>query len=113
MIAAYTTQWQRLFDETVTKIRNIKPFLKSFHAGDVCELVDTVPSEAGFICYPPFYAGDYEKMFSTIESIIDWKPPSYEMIDKDKILEMFRKLTRRDFFMFGTNDELPEFREHL
>jgi len=113
MINAYKSQWDDLFDKTVTKIRGISPFLKSFYSGDVCEMVGAVPEDAGFICYPPFYSGDYEKMFATLESIIDWTPPSYEMIDKEKIFDMFRKLTQRDFFMFGTNDELPEFREHL
>jgi len=113
MIEAYTAQWKELFDATDTKMRNIKPFLKSFYAGDVIKWVDDVPPEQGFICYPPFYAGDYEKMFEVIESVIEWEPPKYDMVDKDKIFEMFRKLTKRDFFMFGTNDELPEFKEHL
>lgn len=40
-------------------------------------------------------------------------PPHYEMINKDRIFEMFRKLTERECFMFGTDDELPEFKEHL
>jgi hypothetical protein len=113
MIAAYTKQWSELFDATDKKIRGITPFLKSFYPGDVIEWVDDVPADYGFICYPPFYSGDYEKMFAVIESIVEWEPPSYDMIDKDKIFDMFRKLTKRDFFMFGTNDELPEFREHL
>jgi hypothetical protein len=113
MIDEYTKQWTSVFDETRNKIVKIEPFLKSFYAGDVCKWVDEVPPEQGFICYPPFYAGDYEKMFTVIESIIEWDPPEYEMIDKDKIFEMFRKLTKRDYFMFGTDDELPEFREYL
>jgi hypothetical protein len=113
MISAYTAQWKTLFESTDSKIRKITPFLKSFYAGDVCQWVDEVPPEQGFICYPPFYAGDYEKMFKVIESVIEWQPPQYDMIDKEKIFEMFRKLTQRDFFMFGTNDELPEFREYL
>lgn len=113
MIDAHIKQWPHLFDATETKIRGISPFMKSFYAGDVIEWVDAVPKGQGFICYPPFFSGDYEKMFSVIESIIEWEAPIYEMIDKNKIYDMFRKLTQRDFFMFGTNDELPEFREHL
>jgi len=112
MIAAYTAQWAALFEATDKKIRGIAPFLKSFYAGDVIGWVDDVPKEQGFICYPPFYSGDYEKMFTVIESVIEWEPPDYDMIDKDKIFDMFRKLTQRDFFMFGTNDELPEFRDY-
>ena len=113
MITAYTKQWKELFDATDTKLRGIQPFLKSFYAGDVIKWVDDVPHEQGFICYPPFYARDYEKMFAVIESIIEWEPPKYDMIDKDKIFDMFHKLTQRDFFMFGTNDELPEFKNYL
>ena len=52
-------------------------------------------------------------MFKVIEGIIAWDPPEYDMIDKDKIFEMFRKLTERDYFMFGTNDELEEFSDYL
>lgn len=113
MIEAYKTQWDSLFDETQKKIQQITPFLESFYAGDVCKLVDEVPASAGFVCYPPFYSGDYEKMFRVIEDIMSWKPPEYEMIDKEKIFEMFRKMVQRDYFMFGTNDELPEFKEYL
>ncbi|MCL1988116.1 MAG: hypothetical protein FWG64_09140 [Firmicutes bacterium] len=113
MIDEHIRQWETMFHKTYEKISNIQPFLKSFFAGDVCEMVDNTPQEAAFICYPPFYSGDYEKMFKAIEGIIDWQPPQYDMIDKDKILAMFQKLTNRRFFMFGTNDELPEFREYL
>ena len=113
MISAYTHQWKELFDETSTKLCKIKPFLKSFHAGDVIEWVDSVPPEQGFICYPPFFSGDYEKMFTVIESVIEWESPKYDMIDKEKTFNLFRKLTQRDYFMFGTNSEQPEFRDYL
>jgi hypothetical protein len=113
MIKAYTDQWQTIFTATREKIDKIEPFLSSFYAGDVCGWIDTIPEDSAFICYPPFYSGDYEKMFRVIEDVIEWDPPAYDMIDKDKIFEMFRKMTRRKNFMFGTNDELPEFRQHL
>ena len=48
MITAYTAQWKDLFCATDQKIRNIKPFLKSFYAGDVINWVDDVPQEHGF-----------------------------------------------------------------
>lgn len=113
MIEAYKKQWDQLFDITYTKIDKVQPFLKSFYAGDVCTWVDTIPQDCGFVCYPPFYSGDYEKMFRVIEQVIEWEPPKYDLIDKEKIFEMFRKMVERDYFMFGTNDELPEFREYL
>lgn len=113
MISAYKNQWQRIFEETKKKVENIEPFIADFFAGDVCEWVDNVPESAGFICYSPFYSGDYEKMFKAIERIFEWTPPSYEMIDKDRIFDMFRKLVQRDHFIFGTNDDIPEFHDYL
>lgn len=113
MIEAYKDQWPELFDKTRTKLEKAGQFLDSFYAGDVIGWVDDVPKDQGFVCYPPFYSGDYEKMFKVIEGIIAWDPPEYDMIDKDKIFEMFRKLTERDYFMFGTNDELEEFSDYL
>jgi len=113
MIQAYTDQWKALFAQTKAKLENIQPFLSSFYAGDVCGMVDTIPEDSAFICYPPFYSGDYEKMFTALEEVIEWKPPEYDLIDKEKIFEMFRKMTQRQHFMFGTNDELPEFKDHL
>lgn len=113
MIAAYKNQWGSLFSATREKVEKIDPFLSTFYAGDVCTWVDTVPDEAGFICYPPFFSGDYEKMFRVIEQVICWQPPQYDMIDKERISGLFRRLVERPFFMFGTNDELPEFHPYL
>ena len=113
MIEAYKGQWDRLFNETKAKVEKIGPFIADFFAGDVCQWIDMIPKEAGFICYPPFYSGDYEKMFTAIEGVFDWTPPEYEMIDKDRIFDLFRKMTERDHFIFGTNDNLPEFRQYL
>ncbi|GHU57940.1 hypothetical protein AGMMS49975_24120 [Clostridia bacterium] len=113
MIDAYKAQWGTIFEQTRSKLEKAGQFLSSFYSGDVIKWVDEVPPEQGFICYPPFYSGDYEKMFKVIEQIIEWEQPEYEMIDKDKIFEMFRKLTEREYFMFGTNDELEEFSDYL
>lgn len=113
MIRAYISQFDSLYEKTRAKISKIEPFVASLYEGDVCKWVDEVPKDAGFICYPPFFSGDYEKMFAAIERVIEWNPPVYDMINKDRILEMFRKLANRKYFMFGTNDHLEEFADHL
>lgn len=113
MIRAYIQQFGTLHAKTKAKIEKIEPFIVSIYEGDVCKMVDEVPSDAAFVCYPPFFSGDYEKMFKAIESIFDWTPPDYDMIDKEKIHIMFEKMTKRKCFMFGTNDYLPEFKQHL
>ena len=113
MIRAHTSQFEKMWTETKGKIEKIEPFISSMYEGDVCEWVDKIPEDAGFICYPPFFSGDYEKMFKVIENVFEWSPPEYEMINKDRIHEMFVKLTKRKYFMFGTNDYLPEFKQYL
>ena len=113
MIEAYKSQWDYLFDSTYKKMYAITPILTSFYKGDVCEWINGIPEDCAFVCYPPFFSGDYEKMFRVIEDIIEWSPPEYEMIDKDKILDMFRKMTKHKYFMFSTNDKIDEFSEYL
>lgn len=52
-------------------------------------------------------------MFHAIEEIFDWEPPEYELMSKDRIHDIFEKLLGRKYFMFGTDDYLPEFKEYL
>ena len=113
MIQAYINQFESLWNQTKSKLEKIEPFIASMYEGDVCEWVDTVPPDAGFICYPPFFAGDYEKMFRIIDDMFDWQPPEFENINKERIYELFEKLVRRDYFMFGTNDYLADFKKYL
>ena len=111
MIKAYTDQFETLWNRTKSKLEKLEPFITSMYEGDVCEWIDNVPDEGGFICYPPFFAGDYEKMFRTIDDMFDWNPPSFENINKERINEMFKKLIKRKYFMFGTNDYIEDFKK--
>ena len=113
MIKAYVNQFDNLWNQTKVKLEKIEPFITSMYEGDVCELVDGVPENAGFICYPPFFAGDYEKMFRVIDEMFEWSPPEFESINKERINAMFEKLIQRKYFMFGTNDYLDDFKQYL
>lgn len=113
MIRAYIQQFATLHEATKAKLEKIEPFIASLYEGDVCRLIDEIPEDAAFVCYPPFFSGDYEKMFKAIEMVFDWTPPEYELIDKEKIHVMFEKMAARKYFMFGTNDYLPEFKQYL
>ena len=113
MISAYIDQWETLFTETYKKIKNIQPFIKSFYEGDVCELIDVVPQDYGFICYPPFYSGGYEKMFRLMERLFNWQPPEYMEMDAERIIELLKKITERRYFMFITKEEQPEYKDYL
>lgn len=113
MINAYVSQFDELWKGTKAKVEKIDPFINSLYEGDVCEWIDNVPLESGFICYPPFFSGDYEKMFRVIDEVFDWNPPTFEFINKDRIEVLFRKMTQHKYFLFGTNDLLPEFKQYL
>ena len=113
MIKAYTKQFEKIWNQTKLKLEKIEPFIASMYEGDVCEWVNNIPEDAGFICYPPFFAGDYEKMFRVIDEIFDWSPPEFESISKERINDMFENLVKRKYFMFGTNDYLSDFKSYL
>ena len=113
MINAYISQFDRMWTQTKNKLEKIEPFISSMYEGDVCEWIDTIPEDAGFICYPPFFSGDYENMFSTIDEIFDWSPPVFKNINKDRIHELFKKIAQREYFMFGVNEIIDEFKTHL
>lgn len=113
MIKAYVDQFDNLWNQTKTKLEKIEPFIASMYKGDVCEWVDGVPDDAGFMCYPPFFTGDYEKMFSVIDGMFEWSPPEFESINKECINAMFEKLVQRKYFMFGTNDYLDDFKHYF
>lgn len=113
IINAYVDQFDELWEKTRKTVEKCEPFLASLYEGDVCEWIDELPRDSGFICYPPFFAGDYEKMFRVMDEMFDWAPPTFEPINKDRITVLFRKMCEFKYFIFGTNDLLDEFKEYL
>lgn len=112
MLSAYKDQWNSMFTKTKKKLQAMKTRSTDFYAGDVCELIDKVEKNDAFICYPPFYSGDYEKMFEKLSEMFEWDEPKYEMINKEKIHELFRKMTKLNHFMFGVDEDLEEFSKY-
>jgi hypothetical protein len=113
MIKAYHDQFPTIHQKTKERLEKLDLTLKSFYAGDICELIDKIPYESAVVCYPPFFSGDYEKMFKHLEDIFIWEPPQYDLIDKERIFELFRKMQGKKYWMFGTNDRLEEFSDYL
>lgn len=112
MQEAYKSQWDTMHKKTTEKLLNMKTKVDMFYAGDVCKMVkEEVGENDAMICYPPFYSGDYEKMFEKMAKIFEWDEPEYENINKERIYEMFREMTRKRHFMFGVDEDLEEFSE--
>ena len=113
MINAYITQFEKMFNETKEKLEKIEPFITSMYEGDVYEWIDTIPDDAGFICYPPPPSENYVKIFRAIDNILEWNPPIFEALNEEKINDMFSKLIKRNHFLFITNDLGNEYAPYL
>ena len=106
-------QWDDMIDKTIAKLEKTEFRLESFYAGDVKEFVDFVDDNSGFVSFPPFFSGDYEKMYANIESIIDWQPPQYELLGEDGVWEIFKKAMGKKNWLFGTMYPEESLEEHL
>lgn len=106
-------QWDDMIDKTKAKLEKTEFKLASFYAGDVKEFVDFVDDSSGFVSFPPFFSGDYEKMYANIESIIDWVPPEYQLLGEDGVWEIFNKAMTKKHWLFATMHLEPSLEEHL
>ncbi len=106
-------QWNTMIDKTVERLASADFRLTSFYAGDVVDFIDQVPYTAGFVAFPPFFKGDYEKMHENIASLIAWEPPAYELLGGEGIWEVFKKSMAKEHWAFGTMHPKAEFSDHL
>lgn len=63
MYNGYVEQFPKMHKQLVDKLDKVQTKIDKFYHGDVLELLDKVDAESdGFVCFPPFYSGGYEKM---------------------------------------------------
>lgn len=104
MRTAHEAQWDKLVDKTVVRIESCGVKLASFAPEDVQSWIDRVPSDAGLISYPPFFAGDYESQFAKLEKIFDWhNPPDWIELNAERVEALFAKIADRKNWMLGVN----------
>jgi hypothetical protein len=112
LLEAYRDQWPTLLGKTRAKLEKLELRLESYFCGDAMEM--EVPAEAGWISYPPVIDGGYEALWKHLEKLFLWKPPSYEVLTKERIAELVRRIMDREYFMLGRFDRLPsEFDPYL
>lgn len=110
MRQAYRDQWPVMFDQTLERVRKNDGLLASFRIGDVVEEIDAV-GDMPVICFPPFFGGDYEKMFEALEDAFIWPAPTYAEMDADRRELLFDKVRDREYWLFGTHVRHPELDE--
>lgn len=90
MYGAYESQFPRMHAKLVDKLSKCKTNVDTFYNGDVMDLLDVVDIEHdGFISFPPFYGGGYEKMWSRLEEVFFYNKPEYKEFDPAVVLDAF------------------------
>ena len=116
MYREYVKQFKDLHAATVAKILKNETRIADYFNGDAMDFVANAPSDAGFMTYPPFgKAGKaYARDFAKLEALFKFETPSYTIFDDNSLLEYFTRVTRKKFWLIGTDIKLPEpFTEYL
>ena len=109
----YRDQWAHLYKKTVEQFEASTLKLASFHSGDVVEWVDQLPRDSAFVCFPPFYSGDYEAQFRHLDAVFEWDEPMYTQFDHARLQLLFQKAREFKFWMVGNNVRWPEMEQYL
>lgn len=113
MLKGYTEQYPRMHKELCERLQQMKTKIDTFYHGDVMKMLDEIPQNCGFISFPPFFKGGYEKMWQKIENFFEYTEPDYELFDPNvHIAEFCDKVSRLDNFCIGTERLVPELEEY-
>ncbi len=114
LVKSIISNFETHFEKAKQKLQKIKSSINNleFYAMDAVELLKQV--EAGDVVYfdPPYFQGDYEKMFKYLPKYFSYKEPPYTCIDRKMIQEYLAEFNDKGvtayYRCFNTNDDLPE-----
>jgi hypothetical protein len=113
ILPAMQRQWPELHAKTVAKLEKQPLSLASYAATDVVPWLKTIPKDAGFVSYPPFFSGDYENMFKKLDVLFEWDKPAYEEIGDGDLDAFLAAMTDRPYWAFGSNRRWPDYEHYL
>jgi len=113
MRQAWREQWPDLHRKTVEKIEKQTLKLETFESGDAVDWITALPEDAAVVCYPPFYAGDYEQQGKWLDETFSWPKPEYPLLDEERMQMLIDNLLARDRFMYGNYQRRPDLEKHL
>ncbi|MFF5968245.1 hypothetical protein ACFY64_31885 [Streptomyces collinus] len=117
MRKAYEQQWPDLHAKTVAKVTAAQEVLKlaSYSAEDALTWVDKIPGGAGVVSYPPFHGAGaaFVRDFAKLEEMFEWEPPPFTIMQDPELEYLIQRITDRDHWLLGTNEEVPEMAEFL
>lgn len=111
--ASYERHWPTLLAKTTAKVEASPVRLASFTAADVLQYFAAVPPGAGVICFPPFFAGDYEAQFRGLDKVFAWDAPTFDTFDEDSRQRLIDAVVVRDAWLLGLHVRPPALEPHL
>ena len=114
MFNAYESQFPKMHAKMKKKVEEARTSIDEFYHGDVMDMLDEIGDDCGFISFPPFFKGGYEKMWKGIEEIFFYEEPKYELFDPNTSLKRFcEKVLSKDYFIICTEREVEEMKDFL
>ena len=112
MLKGYKEQFSNLHKKLVIKLKDIKVKIDTFYNGDVMNLINEIPDNCGFISFPPFFKGGYEKMWAKLEEVFEYDKPEYIEFNPDLHIKQFCETVKKlDNFVIGTEREVEELKK--
>lgn len=116
LMTAFRTQWPALHAKTKAKLVEDAVPLADFFAGDLFSWLPMLPSDAGFICYPPFFGQEssYRQYdWAKLNRLFVWDEPTYDTITPERLTELYDWLLDRPHWLIGRNVIEPRLERHL
>jgi hypothetical protein len=107
----YRRQFAAMHAKTLAKLPDVH--LASFYAGDVRDHMAAAPKDTGFVSFPPFFGGGYERMFAGLHHVFDWDPPEYRMFDDADVAGMFAQAREFRHWAIGSHMVLDDYHDDL
>lgn len=108
LLEGYRRQYPALHQQTVQKLEALEFTIEDFFCGDVYDYVRDAPKEAGFLSFPPFWGGGYEKLFEVIHDLFGWQFPPYEVMDAERMQGMLDNVQAFKYWILGAKEALPQ-----
>jgi hypothetical protein len=114
MVSGWRLQFPELHAKTAKKLIDSDLKLASYTPEDVATWIESVPPEAGFVSYPPFFgaAENFEKDFAALEDMWTWDKPPFEPLEDDKLMGLIERMMDRKHWLLGSNRRLPELEKY-
>jgi hypothetical protein len=83
MYEAMLVRWPELLKRMTVKLEEKRQALRisQYHCADALQVIEAAPKGVTFLSFLPTYKGGYEKLYKTLESLVDWDRPSYGIFD--------------------------------